>query len=113
MSRLVQAVVHGRGGHASMPHKALNPILVLSRLAKAFDLAPGGGLSVRLVAVSSGEKGNVIPDEAVLTLFVDGEASGLSDATAEERLRGVCARVADETGASIDLRVPAESGNGD
>ena len=49
--------IRGMGGHASMPEKANNP---MPEKMRNKELAA----EVKAVAISAGEKGNIIPDEA-------------------------------------------------
>lgn len=96
----LQITVRGRGGHASMPHQALDPIPVaceivtamqamVTRRVDAFDPAV-----VTVAKIRAGTTDNVIPETAVLT----GTIRAVSERTREaviadlERLAtGICA----------------------
>ena len=59
--------ITGRGGHAGMPHSAVNPLPALGRLATALTgYAPPDGALLALTIVRGGERTNVIPPEAYL-----------------------------------------------
>lgn len=65
-------VIHGRGGHAAMPHNALDPVPVACQLVTAFQtivsrtLKPIDAGVVSVTMVHAGEATNVIPDEVEL-----------------------------------------------
>ncbi len=83
--------VHGRGGHASAPHLALDPVPVafeiglalqamVTRRVSAFDPAV-----VTIAHVDAGTTDNVIPERA----FMEGTVRTLSDATRASVLSNV------------------------
>ena len=66
MEKTYIVTIHGMGGHASMPEKANNPVLIAAGLVSSVAgmkwMVPAA--EVKAVHISAGEKGNIIPDEA-------------------------------------------------
>lgn len=106
--------VTGRGGHASMPHHALDPVpaaceivaalqAMVTRRVPAFEPAV-----VTVASIHAGTTSNVVPERAVL----EGTVRAVSEAsrqTALEGLRRVAANVAAAhgCGASVAATAPA------
>ncbi|MFI5262779.1 MAG: M20 family metallopeptidase, partial [Candidatus Limnocylindrales bacterium] len=91
----IRITVHGRGGHASAPHQALDPIAVaaeivlalqvmVTRRVDAFDPAV-----VTIARIASGTTDNIIPETAVM----EGTMRAVSEET-REAVRGLVRRVA-------------------
>lgn len=65
-----RVVLYGRGGHGSMPHTTIDPVLMAARTVEALEMLPGREVKSGEVAVLSvgyihaGTKNNVIPDDA-------------------------------------------------
>lgn len=91
-------VITGRGGHASMPHEALDPVPVACEVVTALQAmvtrrVPVFDPAVVTVAhISAGTTSNVIPEEAVLEGTVRA-VSEASRALAVEGLLRVCEHV--------------------
>nr|WP_234329275.1 MULTISPECIES: amidohydrolase [Streptomyces] len=72
----VEAVLHGRGGHAATPHLNVDPVLMAAatvlrlRTAAAEATAPAEQAVLTVGSVRAGERGNVTPDHAELSLTV-------------------------------------------
>lgn len=74
MEKTYIVTIHGMGGHASMPEKANNPVLIAAGLVSSVAgmkwMVPEKmknkevAAEVKAVHISAGEKGNIIPDEA-------------------------------------------------
>ena len=68
-----EIVVRGRGGHAAMPHLAIDPIPIAARILLDIEALPGRLTNVHSPAIvtvgslKAGEAFNTIPDVAVLT----------------------------------------------
>ena len=88
---VLRITVRGRGGHASMPHQALDPIPVaceivgaiqamVTRTVDAFDPAV-----VTIAKIEAGTTNNVIPERAELT----GTIRAVSDGTRDQVLDGL------------------------
>jgi hippurate hydrolase len=102
--------VTGRGGHASAPHLALDPIavaaeivlglqLMITRRVDAFDPAV-----ITIARISSGTTNNIIPETAVL----EGTMRTISEATramVRDLVQRVARGVADAHGASVEVDI--------
>lgn len=68
--------IHGKGGHSSMPHLAIDPIMIANQLYTTLNLLPGREIDPReTVALTAGRCGggtvaNVIPDVADLQIGI-------------------------------------------
>lgn len=71
-SDVFEITLAGRGGHAAMPHQAVDPIVAGSHLVQALqtivsrNAAPVDGAVVTVTQIHGGDAWNVIPDEVVL-----------------------------------------------
>ena len=110
---VLRITVRGRGGHASMPHQALDPIPVaceivgaiqamVTRTVDAFDPAV-----VTIAKIEAGTTNNVIPERAELT----GTIRAVSDGTRDQVLDGL-RRLAEGIAAAhgADAEVVVEEG---
>lgn len=72
----VEAVLHGRGGHAATPHLNLDPVLMAAatvlrlRTVVAEVTAPAEQAVLTVGSVRAGERGNITPDHAELSLTI-------------------------------------------
>ena len=72
----MRITVHGRGAHGSMPHAAVDPVVLAAMIVVrlqtvvAREVAPGDSAVVTVGSIAAGSKSNVIPDSAVLQLNV-------------------------------------------
>ncbi|MEI7032427.1 amidohydrolase [Streptomyces pratensis] len=105
----VEAVLHGRGGHAATPHLNLDPVLMAAaavlrlRSVVAETTAPGEQAVLTVGSVRAGERGNITPDSAELSLTIRAFTEAALDrlaAAAERVLRA-------EAAASGAPRAPA------
>ncbi|WP_405638468.1 amidohydrolase [Streptomyces sp. NBC_01178] len=96
----VEAVLHGRGGHAATPHLNVDPVLMAAatvlrlRTAAAEATAPAEQAVLTVGSVRAGERGNVTPDRAELSLTVRAFTEGALDrltAAAERVVRAEAA----------------------
>ncbi|MDX3339889.1 amidohydrolase [Streptomyces sp. ME02-6979.5a] len=75
-SLAVEAVLHGRGGHAATPHLNVDPVLMAAatvlrlRTVVAEATAPAEQAVLTVGSVRAGERGNITPDNAELSLTV-------------------------------------------
>jgi hippurate hydrolase len=102
--------VRGRGGHASAPHQALDPIAVAAEIVLALQLMvtrridafdPAVVTIARLVA---GTTHNIIPETALL----EGTMRTVSERTRsrlKELVRQVATGIADAHGASVEMEI--------
>jgi len=106
-------VVTGRGGHASQPHTALDPIPVACEIVQALqtmvtrsiDVFDPGIITVGRIA--AGTTSNVIPESAL----IEGTVRALSDTT-RRRLHDGVRRVAEGIASAHDLTVEVVLGEG-
>ncbi|MCG6121876.1 MAG: M20 family metallopeptidase [Microvirga sp.] len=67
-----QIVIEGRGGHAAMPHRCLDPVLVAAHVVTALqgivsrEVDPLEAAVITVASVKAGETSNVIPQTATL-----------------------------------------------
>ncbi len=101
--------IHGKGGHAAMPHNALDPVTVACQLVQAFQTiisrnkkpVDAGVISVTMI--HAGEATNVIPDSCELQGTVRTFSIGVLDLI-EQRMR----QIAQHTCAAFDMRCEFE-----
>jgi hippurate hydrolase len=95
-SDVLTITVHGRGGHASAPHLALDPIVVAAEIIVALQttvarrIDPFDPAIVTIANVVAGTTNNIIPDSA----FLRGTMRTVSPGT-RERIRDLVRQVAD------------------
>lgn len=103
-----QIVVQGRGGHAAMPHLAINPLPIAARILLAIEALPGRLTDVHspaIVTVGSlraGEAFNTIPDTAFLTGTVRTFDRAVQT-TLESAIRRIAQNEAEAFGASVQI----------
>jgi hippurate hydrolase len=72
----VDITVHGTGGHGAMPHLAIDPVVLASRMVLAFQTIPSREISplkpsvVTVGSIHGGTAPNIIPDEVKMQLTV-------------------------------------------
>ncbi|MGW4839283.1 amidohydrolase [Streptomyces globisporus] len=72
----VEAVLHGRGGHAATPHLNLDPVLMAAatvlrlRTVVAEETVPAEQAVLTVGSVRAGERGNITPDHAELSITI-------------------------------------------
>ena len=76
MSDRVDITVYGRGGHAAMPHNAIDPIVLASRIVLSLQTIvsrennPADPVVITVGSIHGGTQANIIPDEVKLELSV-------------------------------------------
>ncbi|MER8423440.1 M20 aminoacylase family protein [Mesorhizobium sp. M1403] len=104
-----EIVVQGRGGHAAMPHLAINPLPIAARILLAIEALPGRVTDVHspaIVTVGSlraGEAFNTIPDTASLTGTIRTFDAKVQK-TLETAIRRIAKNEAEAFGAGVDIR---------
>ncbi len=102
--------IHGKGGHAAHPYRAVDPVVVGSQLVTALQVLASRETDpvktgvVSITAFLAGEAFNVIPDMAELR----GTMRSLDDeilANLEHRAAAICASIGDAFGAKIELDI--------
>jgi hippurate hydrolase len=87
----MRVTVHGRGAHGSMPHAAIDPVVLAAMIVVrlqtvvAREIEPGETAVLTVGSIQAGTKSNVIPDSATLQLNV----RTFSDATRETILSAI------------------------
>ena len=104
----LDVTVRGRGGHASLPHMSVDPILAASNVVVALQqvvsrqIDPVEPSVVSMCSLHAGTTYNVIPSEASLKGTVRTFSESVR-AEMPERIRRVIAGTCDAAGASFDL----------
>lgn len=87
----VDIIIHGRGGHGSRPHEAVDPIVTAAQMILAFQtlvsrrIEPTEPAVVTVGSIHAGTKHNIIPDETRMQLTV----RSYTDATRATLLDGI------------------------
>jgi hippurate hydrolase len=111
-SDTIRLTVRGRGGHASAPHAALDPIAVAAEIVLALQAMVGRRIDVFDPAVvtiarfAAGTTSNIIPETAVL----EGTFRTVSDATratVRRRIGEVADGICAAHGATAELEIEA------
>ncbi|GGM81404.1 hippurate hydrolase [Longimycelium tulufanense] len=109
-SDVLRVTVRGRGGHASAPHHALDPVPAAAATVGALQTMVTRRISVfdpvvvTIAHISAGTTSNVIPE----TAFLEGTIRTLSEQTrtkAHEAVRRVCENVAEAHGCTADINI--------
>lgn len=101
--------VHGRGGHASEPHRALDPIPVACEIVQAMQTMVTRSIDVfdpsivTVGRITAGTTNNVIPENAQ----IEGTIRAVSEAT-RKKVHGGIQRVAEGIAAAHDATVTVE-----
>ncbi len=72
----LRVTIHGRGAHGSMPHAAVDPVVLAAMIVVRLqtvvsrEVRPGDPAVVTVGSIRAGAKSNVIPDSAVLELNI-------------------------------------------
>jgi len=104
-----EITVHGQGGHGARPHKACSPIVPAARIIEAISAltGPADAPVPRVVSVGTvhaGQRGNVIPETAVLGGTIrSGDAAVRRDL--HEKVRHTALTVAGEVGARVEIDI--------
>ena len=104
------ATITGKGGHAAMPHKTIDPVVATSQLVLALQtiaarsVDPIESAVVSVTKFHAGDAYNVIPQTAEIA----GTVRTLRDEVAQAvfaRMRAICDGIAAATGTTVDLAV--------
>jgi hippurate hydrolase len=94
----IDVTVHGIGGHGAMPHQAVDPIVLASRMVLAFQTIPSREISplkpavVTVGSIHGGTVHNIIPDKVKMQLtvrFFDDQVYGSILESLEKITRGI------------------------
>ncbi|WP_394889223.1 M20 aminoacylase family protein [Mesorhizobium sp. AaZ16] len=100
--------VKGKGGHAAMPHRAIDPIVVASQVVAAFQTIasrsadPVESVVVTVTKFHGGDAYNVIPEKVELAGTVRTLKKEVA-ALARERIHAICDGIAAAFGATIHV----------
>jgi amidohydrolase len=106
----VRIRVHGKGGHAAMPHLTVDPVIVAAHIITALqtiasrNVSPLDAIVVSVCSMETSQLGafNVIPDTVELIGTVRTFRSG-TQTLAEQRIREIAAGVASGLGGSAEV----------
>jgi amidohydrolase len=108
----IRITVRGRGGHASAPHLAADPITVAAQIVLALQVMVTRSVDVfdpavvTIAHVAAGTTSNIVPE----TAFLEGTMRTVSEATREatrEHIRRVVDGIAAANGVTADLHIEA------
>jgi hippurate hydrolase len=95
----LRITVHGKGAHGSMPHMAVDPVVLASAIVLKLqtvvsrETKPGDFAVVTVGALNAGTTSNIIPDRATLLLNIrtyDNQVRATVLAAIERIVRGEC-----------------------
>ncbi len=105
-----RVVVRGKGGHASMPHHAIDPIPIACEMVGAFQTMITRRIEafqpavVTVAKIRAGTTDNVIPEEAVMTGTIRAVSEG-TRALVHAELERVATNIALAHGATAELTI--------
>ncbi|MEN0087111.1 MAG: M20 aminoacylase family protein [Pseudomonadota bacterium] len=100
--------IHGRGGHAAMPHETVDPITCGASMVQALqtvaarNVDPMKSLVLSVTQFHAGDAYNVIPASAVLVGTIRTLDKNLR-ALGEQRMRDIATAIAEAHGASVEI----------
>ena len=107
--------VEGRGGHASRPHAAVDPVVVAAHVVTALqtlvsrEAPPDRAAVLTLGSLQAGTAPNIIPDRAVIRGTIrayDGELMEELERRLEETAAGVAAAMRATAGVTFHMHYP-------
>lgn len=115
-SQVVEIILRGKGGHASRPHEAKDPIVLAAQVILAIqtivsrEMVPGEPGVITVGAIQGGTKANVIPDQVRLLVSVRASSDELRlrQITAIDRIVRGLARAAGIPDESTPLIRPSD-----
>jgi amidohydrolase len=112
-----ELVIHGRGGHAGLPHRSVDPVVVAAYVITALQTIVSRSVNPETAAVLSigiiegGSRGNIIPED----VRVAGSLRAFTDDTMgviEERFRSIVDGVTRAFDSTYDLTIMSGLGGG-
>lgn len=109
-SDVLRITVRGRGGHASAPHEALDPIPVACEIVQAIQMMVTRRISVfdpavvTVARISAGTTSNIIPE----TAEIEGTIRALSESTrdaVDAEIRQVAAGISAAHGTTVEVDI--------
>ncbi len=107
-----EVTIHARGGHAALPHRAIDPIVIASQMVGALQTIasrttdPLDALVVSVTKFHAGHAHNVIPEKAEFAGTIRTLKKEVASATFE-RLRAICEGIASAHGARAEIMIDA------
>jgi amidohydrolase len=104
----LRIIVHGKGGHAAMPHQCVDPVVAAAQIILALQTVVSRGIAmtdsavVSVTCLQAGSASNIIPELAELRGTVR-TLSQATRATVLARIRQLAAGVAAAHGATADV----------
>lgn len=104
----VTITITGRGGHASRPHLAVDPIVVAANLVMTLQTVVSRSISptetavVTVGSIHGGTVSNVIPERAEIKASVRSFSAEVRK-TLEQRIRTIANAIAEAHGAMVDI----------
>jgi hippurate hydrolase len=104
----VTITISGRGGHASRPHLAVDPIVVAANLVMTLQTVVSRSISptetavVTVGTIHGGTASNVIPERAEIKASVRSFSAEVRK-TLERRIRTIANAIAEAHGATVDI----------
>ncbi len=107
----IHIVIHGRGGHAALPHQTIDPIAIAAQVVTALQQVvsrKGNPVSPSVLSfgkISGGTVNNVIPD----TVELSGTLRTMDEdwrAKAHELIRSIVTNICEAFGATADINIP-------
>jgi amidohydrolase len=104
--------IKGKGGHAAMPHRTIDPVVIGSQIVAAFQtIASRSADPIESVVVSvtkfhAGDAYNIIPETAELAGTVRSLKKEIAQ-LARERIHAICNGIAAAHGASVTIAYDA------
>ena len=105
-----EIIIHGRGGHAALPQKCIDPIVTASQVVLALqsiasrNIAPGDPIVVTVAKIHGGTAFNIIPDTVTLL----GTVRTLSSKTQQkvfDHIHTIATHIAESMGARAEVRL--------
>ena len=106
---IFELVIAGRGAHAAMPHKGVDPVMAAAQIVTALQTIasrntdPVDAVVVSVTQIHGGDTWNVIPDEVVLRGTARAFRPEVHD-TIEPAIRRITEGVCQAMGARVSLR---------
>lgn len=101
--------IRGKGGHAAMPHNAIDPVPVACQLVQGFqtiisrNIKPVESGVISVTMLRAGEATNVIPDSCELRGTVRTFTTGVLDLI-EQRMRAMAGQIAGAFGTTCEFQ---------
>ena len=117
-----RVTVKGRGGHAAMPHKTVDPVVIAAQIITALqtiasrNVDPLQSSVVSVTILKAGDASNVIPNEASFAGTIrtlNNEMRELSKSRLREISEGMAAALGAEASVSIHTGYPVTSNHGE